>query len=53
MEEAVFTKKYGLDNSFNLLDSNDWAHFVEESGMKEYGTVLPWVGKEPEVDDEE
>ena len=23
MEEAVITKEYGLDKSFNLLDSND------------------------------
>ena len=51
--EGVITKKNGLNKSFNLIDSNDWAHFVEESGMQEYETVLGWVGKELEVNNEE
>ena len=51
VEEAVITKDYGLDKSFNLINSNDWAHFVEESGTNEYGTVLHWVGKELELND--
>ena len=52
MEEAEITKCLKLYEEFNLLDTNDSGHFVEESGLNEYGTVLRWVGKEVEVDDD-
>ena len=40
MEEAEITKDLELYEEFNLLDTNDWCHFIEESGLNEYGSVL-------------
>ena len=47
MKEAEMTKHHNkLFDAFNLLDTNDWCRFIEESSVNDYRTVLCWVGKE-------
>ena len=44
MQEVDITKEFAVKERFNLLHSNDWSVFLNNSGTNNYGTVLHYTG---------